>query len=304
MDKSIIIKPRGIILFTLFFCLLILFGLSIVFYTKPEVRLFILLFIFFILYGVYYTVRSFTYLKAGIDFITLGFNTKYNYREISKFELYDYKDYRFLFFPIKQECLTIIFEDGKEVKLEDNYYTNLWKLRWILENKLIRNNHSFDFDFNLDFDCQRVINKTVPISSFVKLTSYLLYFWLLLFSINIILILFDNYSYIILLLISLFVIMALVYFCRNSYYLESCDIGIYVKNLVFRNVKIKINLNQIESISIKTMGGGRSKRTFLIIHMVYHRNYKFSVDLINKGRIENIIHQVRNLNVSFYDHRY
>ncbi len=98
--------------------------------------------------------------------------------------------------------------------------------------------------------------------------------------------------------------MTLVIFHRQSYYIESCDKGIYIKNLVFKHLITKISLNQIESLKLKTIVVGRNKTTFLIIHMNYHRDYKFSIEFINYDRIENIINQIKKLNIDFYDLRY
>ena len=132
MNEKITAKPKGIILFLLVFFLILIFGLSIGFYAKPDIRLFLMLFILFILYGIYHHVKTFTYLKLGRNFIRHGFNSKYTYDEIKKVKLYDYKEYRFLFFPMKDECLTIIFNDGKKVMLQDNYYKNLIVQRYLL----------------------------------------------------------------------------------------------------------------------------------------------------------------------------
>lgn len=304
MNIKIIAKPKGIIVFVLFFCLISIFGLSIAFYAKPDLRLFLLVFISFIIYSIYYIIKAFTHLKIEKDFIKCGLNSKYNYNEVKKVELYDIKDYRFLFFPMKKECLTIIFEDGKKIMLEDNYYKNLWKIRWILENKVIKRNHLFDFNFNIDFYCNEITNKTTIISPFVRLTPYLFYFSLISFITNIILIYFDMYTNGFLLVISFLGLMALVIFHRKSYYMESCDKGIYIKNLVFKHLNMKISLNQIENIKLKTIGGGRNKTTFLIIHMNYHKDYQFVIDHINYDRTENIIHQIKKLNIDFYDLRY
>ena len=46
-----------------------------------------MLFIFFILYGIYHLVKTFTYLKIGRTFIRHGFNSKYTYNDIKKVEL-------------------------------------------------------------------------------------------------------------------------------------------------------------------------------------------------------------------------
>ncbi|WP_435262631.1 hypothetical protein [Tenacibaculum sp. nBUS_03] len=304
MNKKVIARPRGIIIFILFFCLVLILGLSIVFYTKPDSRLFLLLFISFIMYGVYHIAKTFTYLKIERDFITCGLNSKYNYNEIKKVTLYDIKDYKFLFFPMREECLTIIFEDGKEVILEDNFYKNLWKIRWSIENKVIKNDHSFNFDFNLDFDCGIITNKTSPISFFIKLTPFLFFFFLISFITNIILTFLDIYSNGLLIIISFLGLMNLIIFHGKSYYMESCDKGIYIKNLIFKHVNIKISLNKIESIRLETTGGGRNKTTFLVIHMKYHRDYKFVIDYINHNRTKNIINQVKKLDIDFYDLRY
>ena len=304
MNKKIIAKPRGIIIFILFFCLIVLFGLNILFFIKPDIRLFLLLFISFILYGVYYILKTFTYLKVGADFIKYGVSSKYNYNQVKKVELYDIKDYRFLFFPMREECLTIIFVDGKKVMLENNYYKNLWKIRWILDNKIIKKNTSFNFNFNTDFDCNKITNKTTPISTFVKLLPYLFYCFLISFITNIILIYFNIYINELLLALSFLGLIGLIIFHGKSYYIESCDKGIYIKNLIFKSINIKISRDQIKNIKLKTIAGGRSKSTSLIIHMNYHKEYQYTIDFINFNRTENIINQIKKLNIDFYDLRY
>ncbi|MEN7547262.1 hypothetical protein AAG747_05045 [Rapidithrix thailandica] len=303
MNQKVIAKPKGAILFTLFFCLIVIFGLSILFYTKSDTRVFVLLFISFILYGIYDLVKRFTYLKVEKDYIKYGLNARYSYSQIRSVKLYDLKDYRFLFFPMREECLTVVFEDGKKIKLEDNYYKNLWKIRWVLENKIIKNNNSFNFHFNTDFDCDQITNKTTKISTFVKLTPYLLYFFLLSLITNIPLIYYDIYTNGPFVVVSVLGLMALLLFSGKSYYMESCDNGIFIKNLVFKHVKVKIPLNQIEYIRLKKVGGGRNKAIFLVIHMNYHKDYQFAIDFINFDRTENIMNQVKKLNINFHDLR-
>ena len=104
--------------------------------------------------------------------------------------------------------------------------------------------------------------------------------------------------------LSILGLITLIIFYSKSYYMESCNKGIYIKNLVFKNIVTKISINQIENISLKTSGGGRNKTTFLVIHMNYHRDYKFPIDFINYDRTENIINQIKKLNINFYDLRY
>lgn len=303
MDKRIIAKPKGIILLGLFFGLIIVFGLSIGFYAKPDIRLFLFLFISFTLYSIYFLVKSFIFLKFEKDFISHGLKSKYKYSQIKKVELYDFKSYWFLFFPMKEECLTIIFEDEKKIMLEDYYYKNLWEIRWVLENKFLKNNTKFNFNFDIDFQCDEITNKTIKIPFFVKLTPYLLFFLLVLLITNLILLYFNVYSNGWLLGLNILGLLILTIFRGKSFYMESCDKGIVIKNLFSKHVNIKISLNQIENIKLEKIIGGRTTTIVLVIHMKYHKDYKFPIDFIKYDRVENIINQVKKLNIDFYDLR-
>ncbi len=92
MSKKILAKPRGIIIFLFLFSLILIFSLGILFFIKPETRLFLLLFASFVLFGIYYIIKTFTYLKIGRDFIKHGFYSKNKYDKIKKIELYDLKE--------------------------------------------------------------------------------------------------------------------------------------------------------------------------------------------------------------------
>lgn len=304
MNKKIIAKPREGILFLIFFLLAVLLGLSILFYSKPDIRIPLSLFIIFTLYSIHYFIKNFTYLKVGKDFIKYGLSSKLNYDQVEKVELYDTKNYRFLFLPMKEKCLTILFRNGKKIMLEDNYYNNLWKIRWVLENKIIKNDNPFNFNFNIDFEYDRITNKTTPIPILVKLTPYLFYLSLISFITHIILIYNEVHINGALILINILGLMSLFIFQGRSYYMESCNKGIIIKNLVFKHINKTISIDQIESIKFKTTGGAKNKTTFLVIHMNYHRDYDFPISLINYERAQNIIQQIKKLNINFHDLRY
>ncbi len=54
---------------------------------------------------------------------------------------------------------------------------------------------------------------------------------------------------------------------------------IIIKNLINPFVKKIIPTNDITHTTKETVGGGRNKRTFIIIHTVYHKKYKVTIDL-------------------------
>ncbi|QCE43032.1 hypothetical protein [Psychroserpens sp. NJDZ02] len=303
MSKTITARPKSIILFILIFCFIISLGLIILLYTKNEIVVFLRLFIAFVVFSMFYTFKQLTYLSVHTNYIKTGFFTKYKYQDIASITLYDHTKYRFLFFPMVEACLTITLNNGKKIVVQDNYCANLWKLRWFLENRFIKNNTAFNFNFKPNFDCNTNLNTTSPITLVTKALPFILVLALvtlisssLAAYCNI-----DHAEWFI--ITSALCVFILLIIAARSNYIESCDKALYIKNLVFKKQKTPLALDQINHIELKLISHGKGSTTQLIIHMVYHKVYRFSVDDLKQERLQNMISQLNKLNIRFQDLR-
>ncbi len=298
--KRVITKPKGIILFILVLCVCVTIGLSIATFFEEEIIIFLRLFILFCVYAIYHFISSITIIRLYKKYFKVGFLKKYRYSEIESVALYDTVDYTFFFIPMSEKCLTITLENGESIHLRDNYLTNLWKVRWFLENRIIKKK-SFNYNFDMHFSSEKIVNKTSPISTRTKLLPYGFYTILIVFILTIVLFFvgISTVSWWVFLIISL-ALFLLLFEAFNSNYIESNDEGVIVKNLIFTNKKTKIPLRLIEYVQIKTIHTEKNNNTVLIIHMIYHKEYKFGITSINEERTENIRKQIKKLGVSFY----
>lgn len=299
--KPIFAKPKGIIVFLIFFCFSIIFGLSITFIYEKEIRIFLFFFILFIVGSIYFLIKRLSFFKIEKEYFKNGF-IKYNYNEIKNITLYDYKTSKFLFLPVSEKGLSITLKNDNKVFLLDDYLNNLWEIRWFLENKIIKKNKLFLLDFNLNFFGNEMTNKTTPISNLTKSIPYIFYSLLVILLISIVALFIDIDLYPEILVFSSLGTLFMVVMFMNSCYIESCDQGLIVKNLIFKHLNKRINLKLIESIRLRSVISKR-KSTFLIIKMIYHKEFKFGIDAINYERTENIIAQIHKLNIPFYDSR-
>ncbi|QXP58691.1 hypothetical protein [Olleya sp. HaHaR_3_96] len=303
MSKTITARPKSIIVFVLIFCLIVCFGLIILLYTKNEIVIFLRLFIAFVVFAMYYTLKQLTYLSVHKDYIKTGFFTKYNYQDIASITLYDYTTYKFLFLPMVESCVTIILKNGKQIVVQDNYCANLWKLRWFLENRFINNNTTFDFNFKTNFDCNTNGNTTSPIPLLTKALPFILLLALVTLVSSSIAAYFNIEHSQWLIISSALCVFILLIIATRSNYIESCDKGLYIKNLVFLKQKTPLALAQINHIELKQIRHGKGSSTQLVIHMVYHKVYRFSVDALKQERLQNMISQLNKLNIRFQDLR-
>lgn len=299
--KRVMTKPKGITLIILVLCISVTIGLSILTFYEEEIIIFLRLFILFCVYGTYHFISSITILRLYKKYFKVGFRKKYKYKEIESVKLYDNVHYKFFFIPMSDECLTITLKNGESIYLRDNYLMNLWKVRWFLENRIIKKNKSFNYNFDSNFSSKKIVNRTSFISTRTKLLPYIFYVVLIVFVLTILLFFasITIVSWWVFLIISL-ALFLLLFEAFNSHYIESNDEGIIVKNLIFTNKKTKIPLRLIEKIQIKTIHTGKNNNTVLVIHMIYHKDYKFGITSINKERTENIRKQIKKLGVTFY----
>jgi len=237
-----------------------------------------------------------------MDYLKIGLRTKVSYDQIQNIKLYDVIESRFLFIPMYDQGLSITFKDGKKTTLKDNYCKNLWQIRWFLEKRFIENKTSFTFDYSMDFTCTGAMNITTPKSLFTKSIPSLLNSLLISFITTLILSLYGLEISPWYPIISFLGLMILVIFSAKAFYIESCDNGLFIKNLGFSRFNKKISLDLIKNIKIKQQGGGRNRSTVLIIHTIFHRDYKHPIDSINYDRAKNIIQQIKKLNINFEDH--
>lgn len=300
--KTIIAKPKGIIVFIIIFCFLVVGGLTITFFQEEEIRVFIFFFILFVLYSMYMLITKLRVFKLTNDYFISGF-TKYNYNAIDAINLYDTRITKFLFIPFPEKCVTLTLKNGKKINLLDDYVGNLWQIRYFIEKRVIDNDRNFDFYFNLNFYDQTISNKTTPISTFTKFLPYIFISLGIVFFTSIIPLFFNIYEYSKVTIISFLVLLFMVVMFSNTCYIESCNKGIIIRNLLYKHVNKKISLKLIKEINLETIVG-KKHTTLLVIKMIYHKQFKFGIDGINQERTENIIKQIHLLNIPFSDNRY
>lgn len=122
--------------FLLFFLVAVLFFLYILLVTKEEIILFLIAFMAFVLYGFYIIAKSLVFFRANSKNIRVGPFKTYNYNDVLSIDLYSSVPSKFMFFTIYEKGLTIHLKNNKKTHLKETYYSNFWKIRLFLDNKL------------------------------------------------------------------------------------------------------------------------------------------------------------------------
>lgn len=98
--------------------------------------------------------------------------------------------------------------------------------------------------------------------------------------------------------------MLLMFAMFNEHYIESTTKGIIVKNFMFTHMRKKIAIKFIDTMSLQTIIVGKgSKKTVLVIKMIYHKEFRFGMMMANEQRIANMIAQANQLKIPFNDLR-
>jgi len=84
---------------------------SFAFYFEKNKRVFIL----FYIVGLYHIITNITFFSINNVYFKQGLVKKYNYDAIKSSNLYDSKSYKFLFFSMKDKCISIILKNGKKL---------------------------------------------------------------------------------------------------------------------------------------------------------------------------------------------
>lgn len=300
---SVTSKFKPIMLFLVVFMVIVLFFLFIVLQTEPEIFIFSLLFIMFVLYGLIKIVSNLIPFKIDTQKIRYGWFKTYPLSDINEMTLYDYATTKMFFIPFPEQAVTLVFDDGQKVSFKDNYYTNLWKLRFFLERKIIEKESIPTFNYKTKFNDVVIENKTSSIPIYIKVLPYVALLSLISF-ITLIsyAIIKGDFKTDYIMLNFAFLFLYLIMFGMGTYYIESSKSYIVVKSLGFLFYKKAIPINQITHIEKRIVGGGRSSRTILSIHTVYHKVFRFSIDFISMKREDNMINQFKKLGIKYYDY--
>lgn len=287
-------------IFLLFFFITILVFLYVLLITKEEIILFLIAFMAFVTYGIYYALKSLIFYRANAKNIKIGIFKTYTYNEVKSIELHSSVPSKFMFFTIYEKGLTIHLKNNKKIYLKEAYYTNFWKLRLHLDNTF--GNKQIKISKPVTNSTIAITNKTTTIPFYITLVKVII---LIALTSSIILLLdlfITNYLDPGYFIFSTGTFLFLLLFTTQMGYIESSKNYIIIKNLINPFIKKIIPTNVITHTTKETVGGGRNKRTFIIIHTVYHKKYKVTIDFISFKREKNIIKQINKLEIPYSDY--
>ncbi|PKB42059.1 hypothetical protein AX016_0218 [Cellulophaga sp. RHA19] len=254
----------------------------------------------FVLYGFYIIAKSLVFFRANSKNMRVGLFKTYSYNDILSVELYSSIPSKFMFFIFYEKGLTIHLKNNKKIHLKETYYSNFWKIRLYLDNKF--NKKQLQESKPVDKSRINITNKTIA-------TPFYIFGNRILMSIAVIatfILLIDlcttsylNPGYFI---FSMGTFLFLLLFTTQMDYIESSKNYIVIKNLINPFVKKIIPTKDIAHTSKETVGGGKNKKTFIILHTIYHKKFKVSIDFISLKREGNIIEQIKKLDIPYRDY--
>ena len=286
--------------FLLFFLVAVLFFLYILLVTKEEIILFLIAFMAFVLYGFYIIAKSLVFFRANSKNIRVGLFKTYNYNDVLSIDLYSSVPSKFMFFTIYEKGLTIHLKNNKKIHLKETYYSNFWKIRLFLDNKLGKK--QVQESKPIENSRINITNKTTPIPFYIFGFRILMATAVITTLILLIDLCTTNYLDPGYFLFSRGTFFFTLLFTFNMGYIESSKDYIVIKKLINPFIKTVIPIEDITYASKEIIRGGRSRTTLIIIHTIYHKDFKIPIDFISLKREKNIIKQLKKLDIPYNDY--
>ncbi|MCL5245788.1 hypothetical protein M4I21_08215 [Cellulophaga sp. 20_2_10] len=230
----------------------------------------------------------------------VGLFKTYNYNDVLSVDLYSNVPSKFMFFTIHEKGLTIHLKNNKKLYLKETYYSNFWKIRLFLDNKLGKK--QVQESKSLENSRINITNKTTPIPFYIFGIRILMATAVLATFIFLIDLCTTNYLDPGYFLFSIGTFLFMLLFTFNMGYIESSKNYIIIKKLINPFIKTVVSIEDITYASKEIIGGGRNRTTLIIIHTVYHKDFKIPIDFISLKREENIIKQIKKLEISYRDY--
>lgn len=286
--------------FLLFFLVAVLFFLYILLVTKEEIILFLIAFMAFVLYGFYIIAKNLVFFRANSKNIKVGPFKTYNYNDVLSIDLYSSVPSKFMFFTIYEKGLTIHLKNNKKIHLKETYYSNFWKIRLFLDNKLGKK--QVQESKPIENSRINITNKTTPIPFYIFGIRILMATAVITTLILLIDLCTTNYLDPGYFLFSIGTFFFTLLFTFNMGYIESSKDYIVIKKLINPFIKTVIPIEDITYASKEIIRGGRSRTTLIIIHTIYHKDFKIPIDFISLKREKNIIKQLKKLDIPYNDY--